>query len=205
MKASKSAARPTQQVVRWIRKSPQYRFGLDYGCRELRYARELAKKCSRLTLVDSIEHLDRPQMIDGRKTTLREYASVQWRHARVLSIEEFEMDKRRYDFALCANVLSEIPEAATRDKVVRRITQSLSAEGRALFVTHLDSRVLKPLRSGVALRHLDGWIIQTSKGVYYIGLLPLEKLRAIITENGGRILEAWSEGDAAFVLASREP
>jgi len=205
---SENAAKPIGQasknVLRWISENVHGGMALDYGCGKLRYARILAERCANLTLVDSTEQLDRLQMIDGENTSVREYASNRWNHATILTIKEFRTAKNRYDFVLCANVLSAIPCATARNEAIRQIARGLSPKGRALFVTQFrNSDFKKASRLPDSVPHLDGWILRTLKGTFYYGLLPLPRLRAIVTRNRCRVHSGWTEGQSAFLLIDR--
>jgi len=202
--AAKPILRASKRVVDWLFENVQGGAVLDYGCGKLRYAKFLAEQCACLTLVDSKEQVDRLQMIDGEKTTVREYVSRRWDHANVFTIEEFRSRRDSYYFILCANVLSAIPCAAAQNAAVRRIARSLSGNGQALFITQFrNSGFKKMARLPRAMPHLDGWILQTSKGMFYYGLLPLRKLEGLVTLNECCVDSAWTEGESAFLLAKR--
>lgn len=205
---SENAAKPmsmaAKPLVAWIHKQSRVTRALDYGCGKLRYAPALATRCHELTLVDSAIQIDRVQSVDGTQTTVRQYAAQKWRHARVLSIEKFEEDNLKYDLALCANVLSTIPNARVRSHVLRRLLSALAPDGKCLFVAQYQNSYFKDaLSSPNALQRLDGWVLKSSRGNSYYGLLNKEKLESLIERHGFLVFQSWRNGQSAYVLGSR--
>jgi 2-polyprenyl-3-methyl-5-hydroxy-6-metoxy-1,4-benzoquinol methylase len=176
---------------------------LDYGCGKLRYSSQLVKRCKRLTLVDSGVQLDRLQTISGRQTTVRHFAGKRWATCRVLTIEEFQKERLTYDFILCSNVLSAIPVKSVRSKVLYSLHKALDPSGSCLFVTqYRNSDFRKMAASKLSSKHLDGWILNTSRGAFYYGLLNRADLERLVTQHGFRISKSWVEGESAYVLAA---
>jgi 2-polyprenyl-3-methyl-5-hydroxy-6-metoxy-1,4-benzoquinol methylase len=177
------------------------RAALDFGCGKLRYSGLLARKCKAFTLVDSEVQVTRTQKIGGKETTVSEYAKREWPGCRVLSLEEFQRDKRKYDFVLCANVLSAIPNRRVRSKALRRLASAARDEGRCLFITqYRNSYFTKMAASRNAIRHLEGWILKTQRGAFYYGLLDKNEVSALVARHGFTIEKAWIEGESAYVL-----
>lgn len=206
---SENAAKPLAQrakpLARWLGKLDPVRAALDFGCGKLRYSGVLAAKCAVLTLVDSKVQLERLQKVGRKETTVRHYARSHWPRCRVLSAEEFERDQKQYDFVLCANVLSAIPNRNIRSAVLMRLAAALRSGGRCLFVTqYRNSYFKKVAASSAATGHLDGWILKTRRGNFYYGILNKEKLVGLIAAAGFRVKEAWVEGESAYALAGRE-
>jgi len=202
--AAKPASQASSALVDWIRRMDSVSAALDYGCGKLRYSGYLAAKCRRLTLVDCKIQVDRTQKIGGKDTTVRNYARKRWPHCRVLSVEEFEGEQAKVDFILCANVLSTIPLENVRSQVLTKLSQSLTKQGRCLFVAQYQNSYFKKIATSKrAVRHLDGWILKTPKGNFYYGILRREILSALATAHGFQIIEAWIDGQSAYVLAGR--
>lgn len=204
---TENAAKPIRQaasgVVRWIRRMRPVERALDYGCGKLRSAVHLAPKCRVLTLVDGNIQLDRIQTIGGKRTTVRAYSAQRWPSCRVVSVQEFASDTEKYDFILCANVLSSIPTAKARVAVLRRLAAATSATGRCLFVTqYTNSYFTQTAVAQNAKRHLDGWIIKNTRGYFFYGILNKPRLMRLVAANGFEVGTAWVEGQSAYVLAA---
>lgn len=202
---SENAAKPIAQasayLSNWISAHPPIPSALDYGCGKLRYAYLLAAHVKALTLVDSDIQLARPQIINGEKTTVRDYAADQWPHSRTLSPQQFKKDRGKYDLVLCANVLSAIPVARTQNEVLRLISSRLKLSGRCLFVAQYRNSYFKEVsQSERAIPHLDGWIVKNSRGYSYYGILPKSKLEVLVKRNHFRVIRSWINGQSAYVL-----
>lgn len=205
---SENAAKPMVQragaLVRWLRKMDRVGAALDYGCGKLRYSGVLAPRCAVLTLVDSKVQIDRVQKVAGKETTVRSYARKQWPTCRIITAEEFGRDPGRFDFVLCANVLSAIPLKDVRAAVLVRLRAALRNTGQCLFATqYQNSYFRKIVSSPKAIRHLDGWILKTDRGNFYYGILNREKLAKLVVEAGFIIKEAWVENQSVYVVAGR--
>jgi SAM-dependent methyltransferase len=203
---SENAAKPLDQPSRylrdWLLALDPVNDALDYGCGKLRYAAYLAARSSRLTLVDSQVQLTRKQTIGGKVTTVAAYAAHHWPGARVISEAAFAKDKRTFDLILCANVLSAIPEAGTRSTVLHRLAHALRKRGGRLLVTtqwrnsYFDAARNLPN----ATPYLDGWILKTTRGSAYYGILPKEELIALLVAHGFKVENAWTHKGSAYVL-----
>lgn len=158
-----------------------------------------------LTLVDSEVQLSREQQVGRTRTTVRKYAQKRWPSCRVLSVEEFWRDQSTYDFVLCANVLSAIPDKVVRSKVLLKIAQVLRKTGCCLFVAQYQNSYFKQVAaSPSAILHLDGWILITKRGAFYFGVLNKDRLGDLLSKHGFSIKKAWTEGQSAYVLAGRK-
>ena len=203
---SENAAKPMVQfsaaVVDWILSRPCVNRALDYGCGKLRYTPYLARRCRHLGLVDSAVQLHRSQLIAGNTTTIENYARRRWPSCRVYIVDEFWRGRpERYDLVLCANVLSAIPSRQLRTRSLRAIRSCLHQEGLCLVVNqHTNSYFRKACHRPQAIEHLDGWILKGSKGSTYYGLLNREKTIRILRSIGFRVVDAWVNGQSAFVL-----
>jgi hypothetical protein len=204
---SENTAKPVSQaaapLVDWLRSRGSLRRALDYGCGKLRYACTLAENSKFLTLVDSAYQLNRTQVIDGGRTNVRAYARKHWQHVRVLDVGDFEDDNARFDFALCANVLSAIPSKSVRCHALGLIRSKLAGDGRALFAVQFRNSFYRDLAQRCdVVPHLDGYVLRTLRGTFYYGLIPPDKLQRIVHAAGFRIENTWISGESAFVLAS---
>ena len=206
---SENAAKPVGQaakpLLQWLRKMKPMRAALDYGCGKLRYSDAVARKCRNFALVDSEVQLDRLQKLGRNKTSVRKYARKRWPRCRILTVEQFHRDRRKYDFVLCANVLSAIPDETVRSKTLTRLASALRGKGRCLFVAQYQNSYFKKVAaSPLAIPHLDGWVLRTKRGSFYYGLLDRQRLTELVAEHGFRIQEAWAESQSAYVLAGKD-
>ncbi len=204
---SENAAKPGSQtaraVVEWIQRQGRVRSALDLGCGKLRYAKYLAEKCDHLGLVDSRIQIERFQMIENCRTNVKDYASKNWPHAEVYAIEEFwDKPRRKYDLVLCANVISAIPSKKVRTKTLKNVLRILKKTGRFLVVNqYTNSYFNQMINSGKTIHHLDGYILISTRGNYYYGLLPEAKMSKILSGCGFSIIKNWRTEQSAFVLA----
>jgi 2-polyprenyl-3-methyl-5-hydroxy-6-metoxy-1,4-benzoquinol methylase len=175
---------------------------LDFGCGKLRYAASLASRARTLTLVDSDVQLSRTQTLNGSLTNIRDYVALHWPQARVLNFEAFQVDQRKYDLGLCANVLSSIPDAKVRGKVLRSIASSLHPSGRCLFASQFRNSYFKRIfESANSKPYLDGWLIASPHRNAYYGILPKKRLEKLVTRHGFTVISSWINGEVAYVLA----
>jgi SAM-dependent methyltransferase len=201
--AAKSGSQVANSVVEWIKQLHIVKNTLDLGCGKLRYAKYLVKKCKHLDLVDSHVQINRRQLIENRYTTVKNYVAKRLPNADIYSIEEFlKKPRRKYDFVLCANVISAIPSKIIRGKTLRSILGCLKKTGQVLVVNQYTNSYFKKVkRSGKAIAHLDGYILCTRRGNYYYGLLPEAKMVKILLKYGFSVIKQWHSGQSAFVLA----
>jgi SAM-dependent methyltransferase len=203
IRSENAAKLPTEAsgpLVSWINAQPSVSDVLDYGCGKLRYAAYLARRATRLTLVDSAIQLDRPRA-GRREMSVRQEAVARWPHARVLDLEAFNTDRRRYQLILCANVLSAIPSPSVRATVLRALADRLTTNGRCLFVVQFRNSYFREIvRSPRARPHLDGWLYDGPRGASYYGVLPNAKLEKLVRRYGHRIERSWTVGESALVL-----
>ena len=203
-RTAKPRSQSSKYLRTWLLDLQEVRAALDFGCGRLRYSFELAKIARNLTLVDSEEQLSRTQMIDGFRTNVRELIERTMPNVRVLSIEEFEKDSRRYDFALCANVLPIIPSATIRGVALRRLSNRLKSCGRCLLVTQFRNSYFDAIHTfNGAARYLDGWaVIRDNGSSSYYGLIPKKKLVRLAERNGFVVNRSWIEGQSAYALCT---
>jgi SAM-dependent methyltransferase len=205
--ASELAAKPPSQasahLVGFLKSYDRVAYAVDYGCGKLRYASALTAIAESVTLVDSSAQLDRKQVIEGRETIVRRLVKEKYPTARIETITEFEHNTRpKFDFALCANVLSAIPTKAARSRALAAIKRRLKASGTLLVVNqHTNSSFTKfAYRDGV-IKHLDGWLIPRNDSAFYYGILDKEKTCDILETAGYRIVEHWIDGQSNYALA----
>lgn len=201
--AAKSGSQTARAVVEWIQRQSKVRSVLDLGCGKLRYARYLAEKCDYLSLVDSRIQIERFQIIENCRTTVKDYASKNWPNAEVDAIEKFwDKPRRKYDLVFCANVISAIPSKRVRTQTLVNVLKILKKGGHILVVNqYTNSYFKRMMRSGKTIPHLDGYILISTRGNYYYGLLHEAKMSKILSECGFNIIDHWRKEQSAFVLA----
>jgi 2-polyprenyl-3-methyl-5-hydroxy-6-metoxy-1,4-benzoquinol methylase len=202
--AAKSIRKPSRPLVHWIRENVSVQTALDYGCGRLRYTPYLARICRQVHLVDSDEQLSREVRIGRTSRAVRAHAAARWPTAEIHSLAQFWRGRlRKYDFVLCANVISAIPSRRLRSRSLNSIRRQLSPNGRLLVVNqHTNSYFTAARKSPKAIQHLDGWILDSRKGPAYFGVISREKSIALLQAHRFRILKAWIEGQSNYILAA---
>jgi hypothetical protein len=205
--ATELAAKPPSQasghLLAFLRDHDQVACAVDYGCGKLRYASALMAMSDSLTLVDSSAQLDRKQLIDGQETTVRQLVKQRYPSARIETISEFEERLRpKFDFALCANVLSAIPTKGARSRALTAIRRRLKVTGSLLVVNqHTNSSYTELARREGAVKHLDGWLIPKKNSASYYGILDKKKTCDILEAEGYKIVEHWINDQSNYALA----
>lgn len=203
--AAKPASLASGYLLSWIAALPCVDSALDYGCGKLRYSSSLADRCRRLVLVDSAVQLGRSQVIHGRRTSVRDYATARWAHAVVLDLDAFSaLQHRQVDFVLCSNVLSAIPSAIARSRALRSLHAVLRPGGGCLFVNQYRNSDFRRSRALLgAIPHAQGWVRPVRSGLSYYGLWPVARTVRAIQSHGFSVGSAWRHGESAYVLARR--
>jgi 2-polyprenyl-3-methyl-5-hydroxy-6-metoxy-1,4-benzoquinol methylase len=205
--ASELAAKPPSQasgcLLAFLKGYGQVERALDYGCGKLRYAASLAAMAESLTLVDSPRQLDRRQIIDGEETTVRQMAVQRWPTVQIEAVSEFQAKPTpKFDFALCANVLSAIPSKASRSRALTAISRRLKVSGSLLVVNqHTNSYYSQVSRRKDVVKHLDGWLVPRNDTASYYGILDNKSTSEILQREGYEIVEHWIEGQSNYALA----
>jgi predicted TPR repeat methyltransferase len=202
---SENAAKPAKQasgyLVQLLKEFRPIDHALDFGCGKLRYAVHLQKIARRLTLVDSETQLSRTQVVIDRTTSVRAYVALLWRHTRTLNVVDFGADKSKFDFILCANVLSAIPSITKRRQIVRALSQKLRRKGRCLFVCqYTNSDFFRQLADQNVKKHADGYIKGAKQNASFYGLINLPLLRGYVEKAGMVIEKAWVNDQSAYVV-----
>lgn len=153
--------------------------------------------------VDSEYQIDRTQIINKKLTNLLKYAQRYLPNVRVHYEDRSTWTNTRYDYVLCANVLSTIPHKKDRIAVLRRISNSINNKGKALLCTQFRNSYFKAYESNPsAKRVLDGWLIESNHGPSFYGIIPPDKLTDLCIDSGLKVLESYQKGESAYVLAS---
>lgn len=203
-RTAKPRGQASAALRRWLLSDPCRGDVLDFGCGRLRYAPELVTVSTTLTFVDSPEQLYRTCRFESHRETVVAHARRKWPKARIIEYDVFLRDKLNYDFILCANVLSAVPSALDRRKIVETLANRLKRSGQCLFVTQYRNSYYRQLESHPGARpHLDGLLVDRASGTTYFGLLPKDRLIRLTRACGLATDRAWIEGQSAYVLCSR--
>jgi len=145
-------------------------------------------------------------MIWGDYTTIR--ASVQ-RSNRLSAYNttEFAHLRTKFDRAFCINVLSVIPIAAARKRVLLFIRGKLRAGGTCLFVAqYWNSDFTRMRRLPNAQPHLDGFLIDLLRGYSFYGLISPEQLTAMVVNAGFEVVkQTLNESSVYLMVRSPRP
>ncbi|MFE18120.1 methyltransferase domain-containing protein, partial [Escherichia coli] len=174
---------------------------LDFGCGKLRYSEQLVNKFETVTFLDSRRQLERVQIIRGVQTTIPDYVINNYKNANIVSYENIDKITNHYDFILCANVLSAIPCESTIHKVLSAIRKLLKSDGEALIVNQYKSSYFKRYESGI--KHLHGYIYQNSRNAFYYGLLDVDTVSKICSDNNLEIIKSWSKAGSSYVVVGK--
>ena len=201
--AAKPASQASSYLMTLLDEMDPVNTALDYGCGKLRYSPALKSRCKHLTLVDSEIQIGRTQMIRGEKCNVREYVKRYMKSTRVISVDEFRSEMKKYSLVLCANVLPVIPIEEERELVLQSLFRAVSPVGVCLFITQYRNSYFKEIqRSDKAQDHLDGWIVQSRRGPAYYGILGPEKLTGLVTKVGFAIKEQTIHEGSCYLFAS---
>ncbi|HAM5529192.1 TPA: hypothetical protein IB140_004905, partial [Escherichia coli] len=151
--------------------------------------------------LDSRRQLERVQIIRGVQTTIPDYVINNYKNANIVSYENIDKITNHYDFILCANVLSAIPCESTIHKVLSAIRELLKSDGEALIVNQYKSSYFKRYESGI--KHLHGYIYQNSRNAFYYGLLDVDTVSKICSDNNLEIIKSWSKAGSSYVVVGK--
>lgn len=201
--AAKSPSQASVPLEAFLKTHDKVARAADYGCGKLRYVSALVKMAASVTLVDSSIQLDRKQMIDGNETTVRQLAKQQWPTIRIETICEFEGNSSpKFDFVLCANVLSAIPSKKARSKALAAIKRRLKTSGILLVVNqHTNSHFSQVARRKNTVKYLDGWLAPRNDSASYFGIINTKKTSQILKMEGFNVIEQWIEGQSNYAIA----
>lgn len=205
---SENAAKPYRQrskfMIDQILHVSKQTVALDYGCGRFRYTIPLSRRVRHVWAVDSSYQIDREQQIANRRTNLRKYARRYLSNVSVCEAGSQVWRRKRFDFILCANVLSAIPHKADRVKVLRDLKRALRPHGLLLASTQYRNTHFKEWRtSASAVRVRDGWFVKGLRGASFYAIIPPKELQQLCLSAGLRVTRLGSKGETAFVFANR--
>lgn len=201
---SENAALSTKQknkiILSYIEQLPDNIVALDYGCGKCRYSKQLSSKTTKLVLIDSNIQISRTQRIYDRELSVLEYASRFLPNTLVYSVEEYDFNKEKFDFILCANVLSAIPFIDERKRVLSNIKQLLKPTGRALITVQYSNSYFNTygVKEG-NVKYEDGWIIKRGNSFSFYGIVFPDKLMTLCEEVGLRIEKIYKHDGSVYL------
>ena len=202
--AALSNKQTNKNVLKKIETLSNHMTALDYGCGKLRYTIPLSKTVNDVVAIDSPEQLDRKQVIDGIKTTIRDYVLTN-NKINVFEINSQEWLIKRYDFILCTNVLSTIPFHQVRLNVLKNIESSLKDDGEAFISVQYRNSYFKEYGTRQnATCFYDGWILTNKNSRTFYGLILPEKLKELCFAAGLNIKNLFLDDGSAFITATKK-
>jgi 2-polyprenyl-3-methyl-5-hydroxy-6-metoxy-1,4-benzoquinol methylase len=134
---------------------------------------------------------------------LAEYASKYLSNVKVCDVQGSHWQIPRYDFVLCANVLSAIPNKRIRINILRLVYPLIKRKGKLFVCTQYRNSYFNAYADNPnARKYLDGWLISNSHGESFYGIIPPEELKSICVKAGYDIVECYSKGESAYILAN---
>ncbi len=205
---TENAAKPYRQASKWladqISQVSSDALVLDYGCGKFRYTIRLSRRVKDVCAVDSSCQIEREQRIANKRTTLNEYAKKYLKNVAVCQVRSKAWQRERFDFILCANVLSVIPRKADRIDVLRKLRSVLKADGRLLASTQFRNTHFKHWETNPnAIWVRDGWFVKGLRGASFYAIIPPKKLARLCRNAGFSVSQMGSRGETAFVFAKR--
>lgn len=206
---SENAALSTSQtnkiVLKFIDNLPDKINILDYGCGKCRYSLQLGKKARHITLLDSQVQISRTQTIYSTKTTVESFANNNMKNVSVCSIETFDFTKQQFDFILCSNVLSAIPDKQTRKKLLDNIYDILLDNGTALITVQYRNSYFNTYnnREGVE-KYEDGWLIKRNNSYSFYGIIYPEQLIEMCLKSNLKIENLYKNDGSIYLTVARK-
>lgn len=175
--AALSTTQTNANIIKYISDLCMGQLYLDYGCGKCRYSKQLCEKAKQVVLVDSEIQITRTQKIHNETTSVQEYAKNHLKNATVFSLHDENWKVKEYDFILCTNVLSAIPDMDEREKLLENIASLLSNDGTALISVQYSNSYFKTYETNPkAIKHEDGWIIKKGNSYSFYGIIKPDKL-----------------------------
>lgn len=202
--AAKPITQPNKHVLRWIRGLPKQVAVLDVGCGKLRYTVPIAARVRKVVAIDSTLQLTRIQMVAGARTTVKDYAKAHLANVRVTSATDHTWRQCKYDYVLCANVLSAIPNQRTRVVLLKDLKNVLKAAGVVLIVVQFRNTYFRDFRKNPnAIPHHDGWLVRQGSFASFYGLISPGQVARLSRSAGLRIVRSSVHGESAFIWAGK--
>jgi hypothetical protein len=157
-----------------------------------------------LALVDSEVQLSRTQMIRGRQTSIREQLQKS-NNISVYTVGQFASLERKFDRGFCINVLSVIPSASIRLRLVQLMRAKMMANGLCLFVVqYRNSDFTRMQASPNCQPYGNGFLMDSLRGYSFYGLIPPKELSGLVVR-AGFVVESVTLDEGSAYLWARSP
>ena len=123
----------------------------------------------------------------------------------VCSIETFDFTKQQFDFILCSNVLSAIPDKQTRKKLLDNIYDILLDNGIALITVQYRNSYFNTYnnREGVE-KYEDGWLIKRNNSYSFYGIIYPEQLIEMCLKSNLKIENLYKNDGSIYLTVARK-
>jgi 2-polyprenyl-3-methyl-5-hydroxy-6-metoxy-1,4-benzoquinol methylase len=205
---SENAALTTKQtnkvVLKYISELSSNLVALDYGCGKLRHSIPLYEKAKNLSVIDSDIQINRLQRINGIRTSVISYVQLYMPKAKAFAINSFLWPAQAYDFILCTNVLSAIPDYSERQKILNNIKKMLKPGGKALISVQYSNSYFKTYQNNPAATcFLDGWLIKRKDKTYsFYGIISKDELINMCVSSNLSILNKYQSDGSIYIEVS---
>jgi hypothetical protein len=117
---------------------------------------------------------------------------------------QFDLDSAKYDFVLCANVLSAIPSPRIRTRIARTLARRLTVRGKCFYVCqYTNSYFCDQMADESVRKYSDGFIKGTAENASFYGIIRPPMLQDLIRRAGFSIRESWIHDQSGYVVAER--
>ena len=171
--AAKSTKQTNSHMLQIIDELPSGLTVLDYGCGKLRYSIPLASKAKTVIAIDSSFQIEKKQIVNGMKMTIRDYDQS---NLYVYDINSEIWRKHTYDLVFCINVLSAVPCDMERRNILTNAYAVLKNGGFVLIaVQYRNSYYNQYSKRSDTIRFHDGWLIKRKENMYSFYGIPSEE------------------------------
>ncbi|WP_286907005.1 class I SAM-dependent methyltransferase [Clostridium sp. UBA1652] len=203
--AAKSAKQTNSEILNIIKNLPSHFTVLDYGCGKLRYTIPLAKVVKSVHSIDSLEQLLRNQRINDISTNIVSYVEQYLNNVHIYDVKDPKWKMNKYDFILCTNVLSAVPQYKERIEIVKNIGKVLKENGRAFISTQYYNSYFDTYNTNKSsIRFYDGWIIKSKNYSSFYGIIGIKKLEYYARVAGVKIIDSYTKNGSAYLLIAKK-
>lgn len=207
---SELAAKPTSQsnkyVLTYINNLPNQAKILDYGCGKLRYSIPLSNRVAKVVAIDSKYQLEKIQLVNGVKTTIKEYGNNFRDNLFIYCLDSEEWKTQKYNIVFCANVLSAIPNDKYRLEILEGSKKLLDKSGYIFITIQYRNSYFTNYASRInAIKYHDGWLLPRSNDkCSFYGIVTIEKVVELCNIVGLKIFEIKRHDGSLFIKARED-
>ena len=192
--AAKPASQTNKIVLDHIANLPNHIKVLDYGCGKLRYSINLAEHVDNVVAIDSLEQI----------RTLEKSSYEHYNNLNVMTIEQPDWYKQKYDVVFCTNVLSAIPFEEYREKIINNAKDVLKKDGYLFIsVQYRNSYFSQYKNRDDASSFRDGWLIKhkTTNLCSFYGILSADYITVLCRKAGFKHITVKKKDGSCFIEA----